>query len=295
MKLFHVLARAFMLTFLVSLACAAAPAEKVILSDAQLRLADQALVSSYSRFPVDRRYNDTLNRVTFRLLRSSQEPRMGEVRLAVHYSNLGFNGLALYRLVVLDSLLLDGLKRYAQGAVLYGTVANEYTEKLAMYIGGLHRQGRLGEVGKEFDAMNPYRIPPPPDFKPEMEPQAEAVFEEMLAAWLCHEVSHIFLGHVEERYLSGQDMQHRLAMESIPPEVLQEMVRGYLDYSLGPLKEFEADTLSLRLLTGSGYSREGIRRVLFLCKRIEEASGYATRPLRTHPRPVLRWRHLVEP
>jgi hypothetical protein len=216
------------------------------------------------------------------------------VRLAVFCSDLGFNALALHRVVILDSLLLDGLKRYAEGAVVYGTVANGYTDKLAAFIGGLHTRGQLGDLGGalRFDKGNPYGIPPPPDLDENLERQAENLFEEMVAAVICHECSHIFLDHVEKRYLAAVDMQHKLLLEKLSPEAAQQMTLDYLNYSLGPTREFEADSRCSQLFHRLGYSTQGQRRVLYLCKRIEEITGQVNNPLRTHPSSVERWRRI---
>lgn len=256
-----------------------------------LEVADQAMLARYrAHFPRDNRYNDVINRVTLRLLQTSGEPLLPQIQLAVYYSDLGFNAVAFHRIIVLDSLLLDGLKRYAQGAVVHGTVANAYTDRLAGFLGGLQASGQLGQPRQNLDVRNPYAIPAPPGFEASMEAESEALFEELLAAWICHEASHIFLGHVDERFAAAQNLQESPLGKNLPPDQL----RRYLDDSIGPDSEYAADAHAVQLLKAAGYSREGLRRVLFLCQRVDEMAGRGSNPLRTHPTPVMRWRHLTE-
>jgi hypothetical protein len=259
-----------------------------------LKGADRLLVRRYAGFfPVDERYNDVLNPVLARLLKAAEpNPICSEVRLAVHYSDLGFNAVALHRVIMVDSLLLDGLSRYSQGIALYGTAANDYTDRLVAQIAAIHKSGQMGKVEAGFDMGNPYRLRPPSGMTPVTAREAQPIFEELLAGWLAHELSHILLQHAQQRYLDGNAFAAQLAMANVPPEAIEVIVRRHLDYKLGPTLEEQADRLGSDLLVKAGYHKDAIRRLMLLLKRLEDRSPDQFQVNRTHAKPVERYRKL---
>lgn len=281
-----------LMTIQLPVACQETPPDSAEL----LRGADRLLVRRYAgRFPVDERYNDVLNPVLTRLLKAAEpNPICAEVRLAVHYSDLGFNAVALHRVIMVDSLLLDGLSRYAQGIALYGTAANDYTDRLVSQIAAIHKSGQMGQVGTGFDIGNPYRLKPPSGLNELSAREAQPIFEELLAAWLAHEMSHILLQHAQQRYLDGNAFAAQLAQANVPPEAIEVIVRRHLDYKLGPKLEEQADLLGSELLVKAGYHKDAIRRLMLFLKRLEDRSPQQFQVNRTHAKPVERYHRLFD-
>ena len=276
--------------------------------ESRLEAYDRSNLARYlNDFLVDARYNDVLNRITARVLPHVDEvfgKPSSKVVLSVHLSNTGFNAIAFHRLIILDSLLLDGLKRYAQSIVVNGCSTNAYAEQLAHFLAGVQVNHTTIRPGKEFDPRNPYRIPAPLGLTDELDKLSDAVFEEMLAAWLCHEMSHALLGHAREKLRKAQAYSLQLEHQSVPPEAAAILIQRYLSYDLGPEKEMEAERFGARLARRAGYSREGFRRTLLLVKQIEEISGRAletrqsgwpqSHTARSHPYADARWQVVQE-
>lgn len=248
-----------------------------------------------TRFPVDDRYNDELNTVSLKVLPHVPElfgkQEHPQLQFGVYLSDLGFNAFTLHRTVLLDTLLLDGLTRMCQGAAVYGSLQNSYTEKLANYIATLHSQEKLG-VGKDFDPRNPYRIPPPPGLTPELNAKAQKMFEETLGALVCHEVSHVFLGHMRDKLTRGLKLREELLAQGMDPVKVDQEVSRVVNYELGPAREFEADRMGARLARASGYPVESFRRSLLFINRLESylEPGVEIPILKAHPPPGERWK-----
>ncbi len=197
------------------------------------------------------------------------------VTFRVFHHKLGFNAVCWNRVVILDSLLVEGLQRLAQGEAVYGTLDTPYTATIL----------RLVQQGSED-------LPPPPGLTWEREQASRGLFAEMLAAWICHEVSHALLGHARQR------LRQAKALEEGHPEanqlLLEQQIRLYLDYRVGPANELEADRYGARLALKSGFGLRGYRKGLWIIGQLEHLSGADEQFYRSHPRPDERARVLDE-
>jgi hypothetical protein len=250
-------------------------------------------------FPADPRYEAVLSRIGNRVnaqlhkvFPNSEE----EVTYGVFLSNLGFNGVAWHRVVILDSLLLDALHRVAEAVAVYGRLENSYVDQLAAFIGMLGTQGGYGAPLRDrarIDPENPYRIPPPPGLTFQAQRRAEEIFEDMLAAWVCHELSHCYLGHAREKIEEGLRLQNRYGGQ-VPPWVLEGQIQQHLNYRLAPAKELQADRAGALVAFHAGYTLEGFRRWYAFIDRIEQHTGTAFQQHRTHPHGTQRFQAVQE-
>lgn len=257
--------------------------------EASLVVRDQMVRQYYlQNFPVDARYEPVLARIGARVnahlhevFTNSQE----EVTYGVFLSNMGFNGVAWHRVVILDSLLLDTLHRLAESIAVHGRLENPYVDELASFIGRLGLLGGYGVPLRDragFDPQNPYRIPPPAGLDPLARKKAEILFEDILAAWVCHELSHCYLGHAREKIEEVLRLQSQYGGQ-VPAWLLEQQIQQYLNYSLAPSKEIQADRAGAMVAFRSGYSLEGFRYWYAFIDRIEQHTGVAYQPHRTHP------------
>ncbi|MEW6277395.1 MAG: M48 family metalloprotease [Candidatus Eremiobacterota bacterium] len=268
-------------------AWAAPPAGQEL--DELLLLQDRLVVEQFTRqFPVDRRYDEVLSRIAGRTAPHVAEVFPGEaetVYFVVVLSNLGFNAVSWHRVVIVDTLLLDGLKRFSQGIVVYGGLDNPYGRGLAAQLHQLAVRGELGgPLRSRFDPHNPYALLPPPGLTPDQARRAEAVFEELLAAWMCHEVSHAYLGHARMRLLKAWDLE-KADQARTNPLILRQQIEHYLDFQLGPANELEADRAGAALALRSGYGLEGFCYNFEIIRQLEHLSGADTQYYRSHPYP----------
>ena len=262
------------------------PADAV---EAQLLARDQAVRQYYLvNFPSDSRYNAVLLRIGERVNAHLSEvfANSGEqVNYGVFLSDMGFNGVAWYRLVILDSLLLDTLRRVAESVAVSGQLETPYVDQLAGYIGRLGTQGGYGlplRDPRTFNPENPYQIPAPPGLTFEAQRRAGPIFEDMLAAWVCHELSHCYLGHAREKIEEGLRIQSRYGGQ-VPSWLLEQQIEQYLAYQMAPAKELEADRYGAQVAFRAGYSLDGFRRWYAFIDRIEQQTGAAYQQRRTHP------------
>lgn len=265
-----------------------------------LRARDQMVQQYYMmNFPADRRYEAVLNRIGERVNAHLHEvfPNSEElVTYGVFLSPMGFNGVAWHRIVILDTLLLDTLHRVAESVAVTGRLESPYIDQLAGYIGQLGTQGGYGAPLMNrwnMNPENPYQIPPPPGLSYQSQQKAEEIFEELLASWVCHELSHCYLGHAREKIEQTLRLQGQYGGQ-IPPQMLEQQIQQYLNYQMAPAKELEADRAGARVAFHSGYSLEGFRRWYGFIDRIEEFTGTAYQPNRTHPLGSERFRAVQE-
>jgi len=172
-------------------------------------------------------------------------------------SNMGFNAMTGYRIIIFDSVLLDGLKRLADAVAVYGNLNNDYSRQLARAIVDLmkaHSQGNINPNKSNLD--NPFNLPTLTNLTPEQKAKSEKLFTNMAASWVAHEASHGFLEHIKEKMQIQQTMQSYY-QGKYPPEQVEQQIQYYLNYTLNPQKEFEADTMGTRLLVKSGYDIDG--------------------------------------
>ncbi len=257
--------------------------------EASLVMRDQMVRQYYTlNFPADARYEPVLARIGARVnahlhevFPNSQE----EVTYGVFLSTLGFNGVAWHRVVILDSLLLDTLHRLAESIAVDGRLETPYVDELASYIGRLGLVGGYGAPLRDragIDPQNPYRIPPPAGLDDLARKKAEVLFEDILAAWVCHELSHCYLGHAREKIEEGLRLQNQYGGR-VPPWLLEQQIQQYLSFSLAPAKEMQADRAGAMVAFRSGYSLDGFRYWYAFIDRIEQHTGAAYQQHRTHP------------
>lgn len=205
-------------------------------------------------------------------------------------SNMGFNAMTGYRIIIFDSLLLDGLKRLADAVAVYGNLNNDYSRKLAQTIANLtkaHSQGNINP--NKSNLNNPFNLPTLPKLTPEQKAKSEKLFTNMVASWVAHEASHGFLEHIKEKMQIQETMQSYY-QGKYPPEQIQQQIQYYLNYTLNQQKEFEADTMAVKLLIKSGYDVDGFIWWLRFADILEadmkpanSQTGANTSYMRTHP------------
>ena len=199
---------------------------------------------------------------------------------------MGFNAQTWNEIIVFDSLLIDTLRKLAEGVAVYGTADCDYVRKLAIYVSEVDRLCRVGQVPMHNSGTdNPYRLPSLWGLTPAQREQADALFEEMLAAWMAHEGSHAFLNHSRERVEAQRLLWLYNQQGEAPPESVRQYIGQYLNASTTIQKEREADEYGIRLTLESGYTVEGLIYSLQLVEYLEQLSGEALRTNRTHPPP----------
>ncbi len=257
--------------------------------EASLVARDQMVRQYYIlNFPADPRYEPVLSRIGARVNAHLHEvfPNSEEeVTYGVFLSNMGFNGVAWHRVVILDSLLLDTLHRVAESIAVEGRLETPYVDELASFIGHLGAMGGFGAPLRDranLDPENPYRIPPPPGLNYQAQQKAGAIFEDILAAWVCHELSHCYLGHAREKIEEGLRLQNQYGGQ-MPPWLLEQQIQQYLNFNLAPAKEIQADRAGAMVAFRAGYSLEGFRYWYAFIDRIEQHTGAAYQQYRTHP------------
>lgn len=251
---------------------------------------DAKILQSYmAYYPMDRRYNPVMLRIVNRInpvldqvFINSEEP----VNFYVFLSDIGFNAKAFYRQVFFDSLLLDSLYRAAQAKVVFGTAKNDYSDQLSAYVASLAVNRMFGAPlaqGMFLDTGNPYKIGPPPGVTPDMAPEVEETFENMLAPFVCHELSHCMLGHckVKLREILRVSAQYQ---GKIPQNVLNDFIKNQLSLQMTQEAEFEADKYGAAVAYLAGYPLQGYYDGLSLLGGVERYTGVnnADANTRTH-------------
>lgn len=253
-----------------------APQDKL---DHFLLAQDAKILQSYmAYYPMDRRYNSVMLRIVNRInpvldqvFINSQEP----VNFYVFLSDIGFNAKAFYRQVFFDSLLLDSLYRAAQAKVVFGTAKNDYSDQLAAYVASLAVNRMFGAPlaqGMFLDTGNPYKIGPPPGVKPNMAPEVEETFENMLAPFVCHELSHCMVGHCKQKLqeIMRVSVQYK---DKIPQNVLNDFIKNQLSLQMTQEAEFEADKYGAAVSYLAGYPLQGYYDGLSLLGSVERYTG----------------------
>jgi hypothetical protein len=209
-------------------------------------------------------------------------------------SMMGFNAITGYRIIIFDSLLLDGLKRLADAVAVYGNLNNDYSRGLAQAIVTLMKAHSQGYIRPNTSNLNnPFNLPTLTNLTPEQKPKSEKLFTNMVASWVAHEASHGFLEHIKEKMQIQQTMQ-AYYQRRYPPEQAQQQIQYYLNYTLSPLKEFEADTMATRLLIKSGYDVDGFIWWLRFADTLEALLGTNTSYMRTHPKSEQRVENIMK-
>jgi len=272
----------------------ARPAPPVPDIEALLYWQDRQVLTAYaSMFPIsDARWEAILTRVSRRL--QGQLPAVfgakaqGEVQYFVYPARMGFNAQAWHRLIIFDSLLLDALRGLANGVAVHGRVNHPWVQSLAVAVA---RASALVGRGMAFPDLanpgNPYNLPILWGIPPAQRDAADALFEEMLAAWMAHEVSHCFLEHARDR-AEGQRLTILYQQGQVPDSVLREHMNRFMSYDLGRQKELEADAKGVELLLRAGYGLDGFLRTVEFSEYLETLSGETHNPYRTHPTPTER-------
>ncbi|MDQ7822440.1 MAG: M48 family metalloprotease [Candidatus Eremiobacteraeota bacterium] len=257
---------------------------------------DQMVLAQFAMYyPADYRYNTLLGAISTKFNEKGPEIFQNygkEVYFTVFVSSLGFNAVSFHRIVVFDSLLLDTLRKLAEGIAFYGTIDNEYSVQLAatvLRVGMAHQFGML--AGNYQNIENPFGLPSCGALTEEQKKEANSLFEEMAAAVMAHEASHAFLDHVKEK-IKTQQMLWMYNQGKVDPRVLNSYINNYLNYNLSYSKELEADTYAARLLKAAGYSRNGFTHWLLFAGLLERMTGSDTQANRTHPTSVTRIRNV---
>lgn len=269
--------RILLLLLILTTAALGKPTESEL--DELLDWQDRQIVEQFSRDgSADHRWDALLQEMAERLVVGVSEVfplQRQSVSFRVFRRKLGFNAVCWHRVVILDSLLVEGLLRLAEGEAVYGRLDTPYTD------------GILRLIQRNAD-----ELPPPPGLTWERGQSARQLFVQMLAAWVCHEVSHSYLGHARERIRQARELEagHPDANQLL----LEQQIRQFLDYRVGPAHELQADRYGARLAVRSGFGLEGYRRALWIIARLEHLSGADEQFYRSHPHPEDRSRILEE-
>jgi hypothetical protein len=240
-------------------------------------------------YPRDARYDSYFMRLfpVFNAHLGEVFPNYQEyVEYSVYAGPLGFNAVTFHRLVVFDSILLDGLKRLCEGFITYNGLNNDYTRQLARFAAGIISSRQSGmSTGQynRYDTNNPFGYPICRDYSQAGSGAVDALFIEMLASWMAHEGAHAYMNHNLERAKATQMIQMS-QQNSYNPQMMNQEVQKYINYTLTPQKELEADAKGSELLVRSGISVRGYIVWLSFADMIEELMGSKYQYQRTHPR-----------
>lgn len=250
--------------------------------DAQLNYQDQMMVQQMAYInPPDARYEQFLNMISSKFNQAGgrvfQNYNSKDVRYVVLTGVFGFNAMALHRSIIIDSLLMDVMKRLAMGMAYYGKFNSDYTKTLAsatlMTTGALkNRTANINTSNPE----NPFNLPSPPPLSQAQQQLAYKYFEELIAAVLAHEGSHAFLEHTKEKMLAQQALWRQGRGN-------QTQIQQYINQDFTKEKELEADRYGAKLLKYSGYSINGMVAWFRFADLLELYSGTLNHPNRTHP------------
>lgn len=257
--------------------------------DTMLEWQDQMVIRSYmANCPQDFRYKDLLARISARFnghLAAVYRKPDKEAHYFVFVANMGFNAQSWNRVIVFDSLLLDSMRCLAKGIAVHEKLEAPYVQQLAQYVASLNTATKSGFVMPNLqNADNPYSLPNIWGLTPAQRDRSDALFEEMVAGWMAHEGSHVFLNHCRDR-IQEQRLIAMYQQGRIPADILQQHMNQYLAYSLTRQKEAEADEKGVRLLVRSGYSVEGLVYTLHFAQLLQDISGSTNDYFRTHPLP----------
>lgn len=257
--------------------------------EAMLVMQDQMMVRQLcSRYPADYRYNELLNRISQRF--NSAGPSVfpnwnsKDVQYVVLVGPLGFNAVAFHQSIVIDSLLMDSLRKLAEGIAFNGRIDTGYTNELARAVLAQMQGMQSGRTQVNFNNLeNPFNLPSPGNLSPGQLQQSARLFEEMVAGFLAHEGSHAFREHTKEKMMVQQNLWLKNQGKSDPQRLNQE-ITNYMSKEYSKAKEFEADAYAARLLKASGYGKQGIIYWFQLGSAIELCAGASQNPAeRTHP------------
>ena len=257
--------------------------------DAMLVMQDQMMVRQLcSRFPPDYRYNDLLNRISQRF--NSAGPSVfpnwntKDVQYIVLVGPFGFNAVAFHQSIVIDSLLMDSMRKLAEGITFYGRIDTSYTNELARAVLIKMQEFQSGRHQVNFNNLeNPFNLPSLGNLNPSQQQKSARLFEEMVAGFLSHEGSHAFREHTKEKMLVQQNLWVQNQGKSDPQRLNQE-ITNYMSKDFSKAKEFEADAYGARLLKAAGYGKQGIIYWFQLGTMIEQCAGASQNPAeRTHP------------
>ena len=258
-------------------------------ADAQLVMQDQMMVQQMcSRYPADYRYNQLLNNISSRFNQAG--PRVfsnwntKDVQYIVLAGPLGFNAVAFHQSIVIDSLLMDSLRKLAEGIAFYGKFDTPYTHSLAKVTLQRMQEMQSGRTQMNFNNLeNPFNLPSAGNLTPQQQQMAARMFEEMVAGFLSHEGSHGFLEHTKEKMMTQQALWIK-NQGKVEPQRLTQEITNYISKDFSKNKEFEADAYAARLLKASGYDKRGIIYWFQLGTLLEQYSGASQNPAeRTHP------------
>lgn len=293
-NLLSVKARAFLVVLVLLLVAPVQAARTVPDIDGLLRWQDEVVLQQLlGSYPQDYRYADVLDRITRRLnphLDAVYGKGAGkeQVRYFVFLSRIGFNAQTWNRVIIFDSLLLDSLRNLSRAIAVRGSTNDPFVQNLAVAVTRAQAACKAGSMQPDFgNVQNPYNLPIMYGLPPDQRDRADALFEEMLAAWMAHEASHAFLNHVRER-VEARQLAH--IYESRSSEAMRRHIQQYLSYEYGRQKELEADAGAVRLIRRAGYGIDGFVRTFEFAQMIEELTGESRVPVRTHPTPLERIR-----
>jgi len=267
------------------------PYQQQMSPEQMLVMQDQMMVQQFaSRYPVDYRYTQLLDKVAANFNRGGNRVFRNydtkNVQFVVLPGCFGYNAMALHQSIIVDSLLMDSLRKLAQGLVANGKFDTPYTHNLARSIVNQMQAIQSGRPNINFNNLeNPFNLPESPRLNQQQQQKAAEYFEEMVAGVLSHEGSHAFLEHTKEKMLTQQQlwMQNQ---GKVNPQQLNNEINNYIAYSFTKNKEFEADSYAVRFLKACGYTPNGLGYWIMLGGLVEDYSGLSQTPdsQRTHPR-----------
>ncbi len=258
--------------------------------DQMLTMQDQMMVQQFAmKHPVDYRYTQLLDRISARFNSAGNRvfPNYDtkNVQYIVFVGPFGYNAVAFHQSIVIDSLLMDSLRKLAEGIAFYGKFDTEYTHNLARAILTQMSAMQSGRANINYNSTeNPFNLPSPGQLSPQQQQTSAKYFEEMVAGFLSHEGTHAFLEHTKEKMIKQQSLWVQNQGKANPQE-LNRQINNYISYSFTKTKEFEADAYGVRLLKAAGYTPKGLIYWLELGGLLEDYTGASNTPAdqRTHP------------
>ncbi len=253
--------------------------EELIEFENHLNEADQVLLQTLeSKNPRDYRYDYLLDKIAARfnaagsLVYPNYEEK--EVAYMVFAGAIGYNACAAHKTIVIDSLYIDAMKRYAEGIAYYGKAKTDYTRKLANAVGNKDIEIKEGKINIDYEnEENPFSLPLAGTLSAEEQQNADRIFEGMIAWTLSHETAHAFKEHKKRVLLTFYNIYMKYRNQGYSEEQLTSQISKYIKSTHSRKQEYEADYYGVSLYKKAGYDKKCITYAYYFSQVLFEAFG----------------------